>query len=121
MDIDELLGLERRGWQSLCDGDGADFYGEIMSSDGVMVLANGVVMDRATVTQSLADAPPWDSFRIEEPQIVPAGDDSAVLVYRGVAIRRGDSQPFEALMTSVYVKTDERIHLVSYQQTPVVR
>ncbi len=41
MEIDELLTLERRGWDSLCDGTGGEFYGGPMTDDGVMVLAHG--------------------------------------------------------------------------------
>lgn len=120
MEIDELVELERRGWESLCEGRGAEFYGELMSGDGVMVLANGALMDRDEVRRSLADAPEWDSFRIEEPRLIRAGEDSAVLVYRGIATRDSDPAPFEALMASVYVRSGGTVRLVSYQQTPAV-
>ena len=43
---DELLELERAGWDSLCDSTGSEFYGRIMLPTAVMVLANGMVMDR---------------------------------------------------------------------------
>ena len=44
-----LIDLESRGWDSLCDGTGADFYGQLMTDDGVMVLGNGAAMDRDEV------------------------------------------------------------------------
>ena len=47
--MDELIELERAGWTSLCDGTGDDFYGRTMTSDGVMVPANGSVMTRDDV------------------------------------------------------------------------
>ncbi len=47
---DTLMKLERQRWDSLCDGTGAEFYGRVMAEDGVMVLANGAVMDRASFT-----------------------------------------------------------------------
>ncbi len=43
---DTLMKLERQGWDSLCDGTGVEFYGRVMAEDGVMMLANGAVMDR---------------------------------------------------------------------------
>ena len=92
MDVNELLELEHRGWKSLCDGTGAEFYGEIMTEDGVMVLANGAAMDRPAVTQALIDAPTWDSFGIEAPRMIPAGGGTAVLLYRGVANRSGEGR-----------------------------
>ena len=119
MDLEELLEWERRGWESLCEGRGAEFYGDLMSDDGVMVLANGAVMDRDQVRRSLADAPEWDTFRIEEPRVAKVGDDSAVLIYRGIATRDSTPEPFEALMTSVYARSGGEVRLVSYQQTPV--
>ena len=30
---DELLEIEREGWDSLCDGTGADFYGRVMTDE----------------------------------------------------------------------------------------
>lgn len=44
--LDELLDIERAGgWQSLCKSTGDRFYGDLMTEDAVMVLANGSVMD----------------------------------------------------------------------------
>ena len=62
MDIAELLELEHRGWRSLCSSTGADFYGEIMTEDGVMVLSHGFVLSRPQVIESLNDAPPWSGY-----------------------------------------------------------
>jgi hypothetical protein len=120
MDIEDLVELEHRGWRSLCDGTGDRFYSEIMTDDAVMLLAHGAIMNRDEVAASLASAPPWSDYRIEEPRLVTAGTDSAVLVYRGVATREGDDAAFEALMASVYVQHEHGIRLASYQQTPVI-
>ena len=61
MDNDELkatlLKIERRGWDSLCDSTGGNFYGGLMTADALMVLANGAVMDRKAVVESLEHAP----------------------------------------------------------------
>ena len=50
--MDELLDLEHAGWRSLCDGSGSQFFGELMTEDGVMVLANGTVMNRDDVVNA---------------------------------------------------------------------
>ncbi len=84
----ELLALERRGWDALCDATGADFYGEVMADDGLMVLADGTVMDRAAVVEALGASPPWLRYAIDDVRLVTAGADAAVLVYRGTAWRR---------------------------------
>src|SRR5699024_11517843 len=33
---DTLVRLERRGWDSLCDGTGGSYYGALMTDDGLM-------------------------------------------------------------------------------------
>ncbi|WP_460999013.1 nuclear transport factor 2 family protein [Streptomonospora sediminis] len=117
--FDELLELEHRGWRSLCDGSGADFYGEIMAEDGVMVLAHGRVLDRAAVAASLQDAPPWSGYQISDERIIGLGPGDAVLVYRARAHRGSADTAFTALMSSVYTRRGGTWRLALYQQTPV--
>ncbi|MDR7385635.1 nuclear transport factor 2 family protein [Promicromonospora iranensis] len=119
MDIDELLDLEHQGWKSLCDGTGGDFYGSIMTADGVMVLAHGQVFDRTAVVASLNDAPPWRTYEITDERLVRIGDRDAALVYRGRAYRDDEEPAFVALMSSVYTRAGDGWKLALYQQTPV--
>lgn len=119
--LEELLDLERAGWRSLCESTGDRFYGELMTDDALMVLANGAVMDRAAVTGALGQAPPWSSFELSDPRLVQAGPDTAALVYIGTAHRDGADEPFVGAMSSVYHRTDGRWRLVLYQQTAVPR
>lgn len=117
---EELLVLERRGWDALCTGMGGEFYEDRMTDDGVMVLAHGVVMNRSQVRSSLATAPPWWDYTLSDVRLVPVGPATAALVYRARATR-GKDDAFEALMTSVYVLDGHRPLLALYQQTPVPR
>jgi len=117
--VQELEALEHRGWDSLCNGTGASFYGSLMTEDGMMVLAHGQAMTRDEVVESLAQAPPWQSYEITDVRtvVLASGDDA--LVYRGTARREGDGCEFVALMTSVYTRVDGDWRLAVYQQTPV--
>lgn len=117
--LDELLFIEHRGWTSLCDSTGADFYGSIMTDDGVMVLAHGVVMDRDAVVASLNEAPPWRTYEISDARLVNAGKDATALTYTGRAYREGDEPAFEGLMSSVYVYGEGSWGLALYQQTVI--
>ena len=117
--LNELLDLEHQGWKSLCNRAGADFYGQIMTSDGVMVLAHGQVLDRQAVIDSLDEAPPWRTYDIADERLIALSDDHAILVYTGRAYRDEDEPAFIALMSSVYTRHDGAWRLALYQQTPV--
>jgi hypothetical protein len=117
--LDTLLNLERQGWDTLCQSTGADFYGSIMSDDGVMVLAHGFVLDRDAVVASLNEAPAWRTYEISDGKLVDGGPDTAILVYTGRAWRDGDEPAFVGLMSSVYVRNGSGWKLALYQQTPI--
>lgn len=113
-----LLDLERAGWDSLCDGTAAGFYGDVMLPDGVMVVANGMVLGRDDVVAALAQSPPWQTYSIDDIRLVTLDDENAALVYIGTARREG-AEPFTAAMTSVYHRVDGSWKLACYQQTPL--
>jgi hypothetical protein len=114
---DTLEDLERAGWNALCDGTGSEFYGDLMTTDAAMVLANGAVLTRPAVVESLRDAPPWDGYELGDLRLVTTGRDGAALVYRARA-RRDGAPDFVAAMSSVYVRVDGRWRLALYTQTP---
>jgi len=116
--IDQVLRLERRGWESLCRGNGAAVYGQLMTDDAVMVLAHGLVLDRAAVIASLDEAPTWDRYEIADQRLIQAGDACVILVYTGRAWRAEEPE-FHALMSSVYRRLDGGWRLALYQQTVV--
>jgi len=101
----------------LCEGTGGAFYRDIMTPDGVMVVADGSVMSRDEVVLALGSSPPWQSYEIDVPRVVPIGDDAYALIYRGTG-RRPDRTPFVAMMTSVYVRAGDDWKLALFQQTP---
>lgn len=114
---EQLLALEHAGWRSLCDGTGDRFYGDVMTADALMVLANGAVMDRATVVSALGQSPPWARYAIDDVRTITISDDTAALVYTGTGWRDGDETPFVGAMSSVYRRTDDGWKLALYQQT----
>jgi hypothetical protein len=87
-----------------------------MTDDGRMVLANGVVMARSAVADSLEDAPPWSSSTIDDPAATALSDDVAALVYTGTG-HRDRGGVFTGIMTSVYVRHASGWKLAHYQQT----
>lgn len=113
----ELLERERAGWDSLCEGTGGDFYGNTMTEDARMVLANGAVMTRDDVIDSLDEAPPWDSYDISDPLLITLSSDVVALVYVGTG-HRTEGDDFTGIMTSTYIRDGSDWKLGLYQQTP---
>lgn len=117
--LPRLLEVERAGWDSLGRSTGGDFYGRLMTPDALMILVNGMIMDRDTVASSLNDSPPWASYELSQVRIVEVASDAAALVYRASASRDGQAEPFVALMCSTYRIVDGEPRLALYQQTTV--
>lgn len=84
-----------------------------------MILTNGMILDRESITNTLNDSPPWTSHDLDQAQLVPIGDEAAALVYRATATRHGQENPFVALMTSVYRLLAGEPRLALYQQTEI--
>lgn len=59
----------------------------MMTPDEVMILSNGMMIDRDTITVSLNGNPPWDSYDIFEPYLVDLGETATALVYRASVVR----------------------------------
>ena len=115
----DALKLEHKGWDSLTRSRGGDFYGQLMTPDALMVLVNGMVLDRDTIESSLNESPPWASYELAEERLVEIGGDAAAVVYQATASRDGQTEPFVALMSSVYQVIDDEPRLALHQQTTV--
>jgi hypothetical protein len=114
--LEDILAIERAGWQSLVDGTGAGFYRDTAVGDALLVVP-GTVMPVSDWIESLA-GPQWSSFRISDASLVELGDDAAALVYRADATRVG-ADPYAALITSTYRREGGRWKLALHQQTPL--
>ena len=56
-----------------------------MLPDALMVLANGIVMDRDMVVSALSESPPWRTYDIGYVRLIEVDNDNAV---RGVGRKR---------------------------------
>lgn len=116
--MQQLIDLEEQGWRALStQGDAAKtFYADVLREDAVMLFPGGMrIVGRERILQSLGSQP-WESFRIEEPNVLPLTADAATLVYKVTAQRAG-SKPYVALVSSTYVR-ERSWQLVVHQQTP---
>lgn len=117
MTDDELVALERRGWDALSGSQGADYYGRVLSADAMMAFPFGVI-DRAQALEAIAAAPPWTSYDITDPRVVRLGEDAAVVVYRVIARREG-RPALTAVVSSTFTRRDADWLLAFHQQSPV--
>jgi ketosteroid isomerase-like protein len=51
MDDEDLIALERRGWDALSNGTGVEFYAGLMTDDALFVVP-GMVLGRNATLQS---------------------------------------------------------------------
>jgi hypothetical protein len=112
---DELLALERRFWEAAGD---PDFYRRRFAEDGRCVFGFGV-MDKAATVAAMESAPPWTTYEINGVTLVELGPQVAALTYSAAATRRGD-EPYEAVVSSVYVHRDGEWQLALHHQIPRV-
>jgi hypothetical protein len=81
-----------------------------------MAFAFGV-LTRQRAIETMRDAPPWATFRIEDPRVIALTDGSAILTYHCTA-RRAGQEPYTAVMTTVFVQHDGTWKTAFHQQTP---
>ena len=116
---DELIALEREGWDALASGAAAatEFYDRVLDAQVTMLLPGDLrLTDRAQILASMRGAP-WSSFELEDPQVVRLTGDSAIVVYGATAQREGAPR-YSALISSAYVRRDDGWKLALHQQTP---
>ena len=72
----------------------------------LMVLANGIAMDRDMVVSALSESPPWRTYDIGDVRLIEVDNDNAVLVYTGTAYCEADAPAVVSAMSSAYHRTD---------------
>ena len=114
-ELDELLALEDGFWRAA--GSRAAYTAHL-ADDAVHVFPGWGVSEPERVLQAVETVEPWQTFSIDDPQLVRLGDDAAALVYTARAQRAGQ-EPYVAAMTSVYRRAGGSWELVIHQQTPL--
>jgi hypothetical protein len=112
-----LLALEDEGWRALSSDWGAEFFGQLLTANSLMVFP-GIVLSKDRALAEIAKAPPWAEFRVDELRVVRLTEQSAVLTYRATAHRAGEPE-YHALMSSMYVENGGSWRMAFHQQTPL--
>jgi hypothetical protein len=114
----EVVQLERQGWQALTSQTAREHFDRILTEDAFMVVPGGL-LDRVQVLLSWERTVPWLEYRLDDERVVEIGPGVALLVYRASARRSGQSDPYRAVMSSLYVGGDGAWRLAFHQQTPL--
>jgi len=112
---DELIRVERRGWEALCSDEAPSYYQQHLTDDALMAFPFGV-MEREEALSAMAAAQPWSRFEIEHPRVVALGPDCGVVVYSVTAQREGN-EPFSAIVSSTFVRHGDDWKLAFHQQS----
>ncbi len=117
---DELIALERRGWEALATGGeaAANFYRGVLDDEIAMVFPGGVtIFDRDGVIASMGGEP-WSSFDLEDMHVLMPVSDVGIVTYRSTS-QRANQPSYVALVTSLYTRRGDAWRLTLHQQTPV--
>jgi hypothetical protein len=108
---DTLLALDRE----LAGGDG-DTYRRRLAPEAVVVVP-GAVLDRDACIAAMDASPGWDELDLADARAIALGEDAALLTYTFTG-RRGESEPYRAVLSSAWVRRDGEWWMVFHQQTP---
>jgi hypothetical protein len=116
--------LEHRAWRALCTSGSALL--PLLSSNPVMIFPGDIIVtgrSNPTLHETLDDANfiPWKSYKLSHDEVVPLGENAALIYYRVEAVR--DDNVFRAICSSCWVKEGEGVvdgdvwKMTSHQQT----
>jgi hypothetical protein len=111
----ELIQLERRGWDALCSDNAATYYREHLTEDALMAFPFGL-MDREESLSAMASAEPWSRYDMQSPRVISLGPDAGVVVYAVTAQREGQ-ETFSAVLSSIFVRRDGDWKMAFHQQS----
>lgn len=106
-----LLDIEREAWKAN-DARDVEFYREYLAPEALVVSPRGV-LDREGILRDLVANPhELPEYVIRNPEVVPLGEESAVLTY---TVSLGGQTFF---VSTVYARKDDRWRAAFHQRTP---
>jgi hypothetical protein len=111
----QLIALEREGWEALVAGNGGAYYREHLSANAMMAFPFGV-LDRDAALEAIGSAPPWERFEMRDPRVVQLSANSGIVVYSVTAQRPGQ-EPYSAVISSTFVNDAQGWKLAFHQQS----
>jgi Domain of unknown function (DUF4440) len=113
---EQLIALEREGWEALVAGRGGEYYRQRLAPEAVMAFPFGV-MTREAAIEAMESAPPWASFELIDPHVIELTADAGIVVY-SVRAQRPGQEPYSAVISSTFVRQHGSWKLAFHQQSP---
>ena len=111
---EDLLEIERALWSG-----GPEAYHRHVDRQCLAAFTEMAgIWTRDELAASVAEGPRWRDLEVEVEGLHQPTDDIALLTYRAGA-KRGDSEQYNALVSSAYVKRSEGWKLTFHTQTPL--
>lgn len=116
---DEPEQLEHQGWAALSTGPEAAraFYSAVLDEEAEMLFPGGMRLSGKARILEMMGGQPWASFDISGLREVTLSDAARAVSY-AVSAQREGSEPYRALVTSVYALRSGEWKLIVHQQTP---
>jgi hypothetical protein len=110
----ELFDLEKNFWTG-----NSDFYRQHLADDCMVVFSEMAgLLSKEEIASQIKDGTRWHNVDIREKGLVELADDVALLSYEAHATR-ANGEPFQALVSSAYVKKNGGWKMAFHQQTPL--
>jgi hypothetical protein len=114
--MDQAWALEEEFWEAGTSGQTAEFYARVLTSDGFVVVPEGVML-RDDLLHVWHDRAPWDRYELTERHDQLVNGETLLLTYRLVASSE-DTPDYRARVSSLYTWMVSRWALVFRQHTP---
>jgi len=114
--LDTILAMEHRVWLALITGDAAEDHA-LLSEDFLGVYPSGFA-DRADHAGQLDDGPSVAAYQLSQIQARAIGADHALLSYRAVYRRQGQSVEEAMYVSSLWQRNGDSWRNIFSQDTP---
>ncbi|WP_084074199.1 nuclear transport factor 2 family protein [Demequina sp. NBRC 110052] len=115
-EAEQLVALERDGWEALTHGRAREFYDDVLAQDAVMVFPFGV-MERDDAIDGMAESRRWQDYELRDVTVHDLGAGIVVVTYHAHA-ERDEEGPFDAMLSSTYVRSRAGWRMMLHQQSP---
>lgn len=112
--VETIQEIERQFWTK-----DAQFYEQHLAPEAVMVFPHPVgVLPREAILNSIKGQSRWTAVHMKTPHCWQLSEDVILLSYEASATRSSETNPYNAWITSLYLRSDNDWKLAFHQHSP---